>query len=257
MLEVKKTLVVFATHFGDFNSWEEAQKLTTALEKKRLEGVRVSLIGIGPVSAGKKFVELLELPDGVDVFADGTAACHNALGFSKGALPQYKEQLNPYFRVFLMLLGVGSPGTISTVLSGYFGNKALSETEVAWVDAALKQGARQGRFPTTVPQRLPWEEKKAGESEWVELATAGSTVWDGRGFGETGLRPFELATVRLQNMVSGIIANWGSLTPADDELLVQQGGAAVLGPSGECLYFYRDKGILTYVPMEDALAALK
>lgn len=156
-----------------------------------------------------------------------------------------------------MLLGVGSPGTIRTVLSGYFGNSELPTAKTSWVDEALKQGAAQGRFPTTVPQRLPWEAKKLGEEEWVDLATAGSTVWDGRGFGETGLRPFELATVRLQNMVSGIIEHWDELKPPDDELLVQQGGAAVLGASGEAEYFYRDKGILTYVPLEDALAAAR
>lgn len=39
----------------------------------------------------------------------------------------------------------------------------------------------------------------------LNLAEVGSGVWD-EGFGKDGLRPFELATIRLQNMVGGILA---------------------------------------------------
>jgi len=250
------TLLLFLTHFGDFNSWEVAQQVRTAMSEGRTGSAKVVLVGIGSVESGREFAKQLELPDNLELYADALGSCHKALGFSTGALPQYKESLNPYFRVFLMLLGVGSPGTIRTVLGGYFGDTSMPKEQTSWVDEALKQGARQGRFPTSVPRRLPWEDKPKDGGDYAELATAGSTVWDGRGFGETGLRPFELATVRLQNMVGGIIANWGKLKPDDDELLVQQGGAVVL-VGGEARYFFRDKGILTYVPITDALAALK
>lgn len=253
----KATVLLFITHFGDFNSWEVLQQLRTALRESRLGGARIRVVGIGSVKSGRKLAQLLDLPDGLELYADPAGACHQALGFSRGALPQYAETINPYLRVFLMLLGVGSPGTIRTVLSGYFGNNTLSREHTSWVDEALKQGAARGRFPTRVPQRLPWEAAKPGEDQWVDFAAAGSKVWDGRGFGETGLRPFELATVRLQNMVGGIIENWDELKPQDDELLVQQGGAVVLGAGGEAVYFYRDKGILTYAPVEDVLAVAR
>ena len=39
----------------------------------------------------------------------------------------------------------------------------------------------------------------------LKLEEVGSGVWD-EGFGKDGLRPFELATIRLQNMVGGISA---------------------------------------------------
>lgn len=250
-------VLLFITHFGDFNSWEVLQQLRTALREDRVGSARVAVVGIGTVESGRKLAKMLELPETLELYADPSGACHAALGFSRGALPEYAEVLNPYLRVFLMLLGVGSPGTIRTVLSGYFGNGALPKEKTSWVDEALKQGAVQGRFPTRVPQRLPWEASKPGEQEWVDLAEAGSQVWDGRGFGETGLRPFELATVRLQNMVGGIIYNWDDLKPPEDELLVQQGGAAVVGGDGQAVYFYRDKGILTYAPVEDVLAAAR
>eukprot|EP00933_Yihiella_yeosuensis_P036829 TRINITY_DN30645_c0_g1_i1.p1 TRINITY_DN30645_c0_g1~~TRINITY_DN30645_c0_g1_i1.p1 ORF type:complete len:419 (+),score=90.29 TRINITY_DN30645_c0_g1_i1:69-1325(+) len=241
--------IFFLTHWGDFNSWEVAQQICSAVKNKRIEGGSVSLIGIGSVAAGCRFAEMLELPPEVKIFADTGAACHSQLKFSHGALPQYSSELNPYFRVFLMLLGVGSPGTIWTVLSGYVGNRSLSPESTVWVDESLRQGGRLGRWPTTVP-RLP------GDGKMLELAEVGRGVWD-EAFGKDGLRPFELATVRLQNMCGGIIANWNDLKPDDDELLVQQGGALIADSNGEAKFYFRDKGILTYVPMEDAIKALQ
>lgn len=245
--ESQSSSVFFLTHWGDFNSWEVAQQVRTAVRVGRMNGPSVSLVGIGSPESGRKFAEMLELPSSVKLYADPTGACHSALHFSRGALPQYAASLNPYFRVFLMLLGVGSPGTIVTVLGGYFGDGSKSAEAKAWIDESLRQGAIRGRWPTSVP-RLP------GDGKMLNLAEVGSGVWD-EAFGKDGLRPFELATVRLQNMVGGIIAHWKELQPADDELLVQQGGALVTNAAGEAVYFYRDKGILTYVPMEEAIAA--
>jgi len=209
----------------------------------------VCLVGVGSVEAGRKFAQMLEVPADVRIYADPSAACHSAMHFSRGALPQYADSLNPYLRVFLMLLGVGSPGTIRTVLGGYFGNRSLPASATAWIDASLRQGAKQGRWPTAVPDLM-------GDGKMLSFAEVGSGVWDG-GFGKEGQRPFELATIRLQNMVGGIIANWSDLAPADDELLVQQGGALVTDANSDATFYYRDKGILTYVPMDSVIASLQ
>ncbi|CAK9070643.1 unnamed protein product, partial [Durusdinium trenchii] len=240
--------IFFLTHWGDFNSWEVAQQVRTAIQAKRLDASSICLVGIGSQSSGAKFAEMLELPADVKIYTDARASCYSALCFSRGALPQYSEQLNPYLRVFLMLLGVGSPGTIRTVLGGYIGDRSRPNSATAWIDDALRQGAKKGRWPTAVPDLL-------GDWKMLELAEVGNGVWD-EGFGQEGLRPFELATIRLQNMVGGIIANWSDLAPEDDELLVQQGGV-VITKNGKVTYYYRDKGILTYVPMEDAIKALQ
>ncbi|CAK9070642.1 unnamed protein product, partial [Durusdinium trenchii] len=207
--------IFFLTHWGDFNSWEVAQQVRTAIQAKRLDASSICLVGIGSQSSGAKFAEMLELPADVKIYTDARASCYSALCFSRGALPQYSEQLNPYLRVFLMLLGVGSPGTIRTVLGGYIGDRSRPNSATAWIDDALRQGAKKGRWPTAVPDLL-------GDWKMLELAEVGNGVWD-EGFGQEGLRPFELATIRLQNMVGGIIANWSDLAPEDDELLVQQG----------------------------------
>ena len=82
--------VFFLTHFGDFNSWEVAQQLRTAIRENRTGSARVVMVGIGSVESGKLFAEQLELPPALEVYADPTGTCHQALGFSTGALPQYK-----------------------------------------------------------------------------------------------------------------------------------------------------------------------
>jgi len=240
--------VFFLTHWADFNSWEVAQKLRTALKQGWVNSSSLAIVGIGSSEAGRQFVEMLALPQDVLVFADDQAGCHEALRFSRGALPEYSETLNPYFRVFLMLLGIGSPGTIRTVLGGYFGDRSMEPEKTIWIDDALRQNAKAGRWPAKVP--------RLSDGQMVDFAEIGRGVWDDT-FGTGGLRPMELATVRLQNMVGGILANWSKLAPADDELLVQQGGAVVLDSDSQAVYYYRDKGILTYAPVDETLTALK
>lgn len=239
--------IFFLTHWADFNSWEVAQHVASAVRNGLVSGQSVCLVGIGSVEAGLFFSKMLDVPEEVEIFADETASCHSALHFSRGAFPQYASSLNPYLRVFLMLLGVGSPGTIRTVLGGYFGDRSQSAQATQWIDESLRQGAKKGRFPTKVPQ-LP-------NMKMLDLAEVGSGVWD-EVFGKEGLRPMELATLRLQNMVGGIIANWSDLAPSDDELLVQQGGTLITNSEGKATFYFRDKGILTYVPMEEAIKAM-
>jgi len=71
--------------------------------------------------------------------------------------------------------------------------------------------------------------------------------------GEGYLRPFELATVRLQNMI-GILEQWGTLIPDNQDLVVQQGGTLVM-EGQDVIYRFDDKGILVYAPVAEAVAA--
>ncbi|GIL61004.1 hypothetical protein Vafri_15429 [Volvox africanus] len=66
-------------------------------------------------------------------------------------------------------------------------------------------------------------------------------------------RPFELATLRLFNMM-GILPKWSELCPPDPRLLTQQGGCLVF--SGEqVLLKHVDSGILRYADVDDILKA--
>ncbi|EFJ49943.1 hypothetical protein VOLCADRAFT_89241 [Volvox carteri f. nagariensis] len=66
-------------------------------------------------------------------------------------------------------------------------------------------------------------------------------------------RPFELATLRLFNMM-GILPKWSELCPADPSLLTQQGGCVVF--AGEQVVFkHVDSGILRYTDVDEILKA--
>jgi hypothetical protein len=62
----------------------------------------------------------------------------------------------------------------------------------------------------------------------------------GRGY----QRPFELATVRLQNMVE-VLGRWRTYVPSDDHL-TQRGGTLLLDADNTLLYSHRDAGILGF-----------
>ena len=67
-------------------------------------------------------------------------------------------------------------------------------------------------------------------------------------------RPFELATLRLQNMV-GILPNWSELV-SNDDLITQQGGTMVFEGS-ELIHMEKDTGILKYASVDKLIEALQ
>jgi hypothetical protein len=62
--------------------------------------------------------------------------------------------------------------------------------------------------------------------------------------GEGFQRPFELATVRLRNMVE-VLSHWRTYVPSDD-YLTQRGGTFLLDRDDSLLYSYRDPGLLGF-----------
>jgi hypothetical protein len=69
------------------------------------------------------------------------------------------------------------------------------------------------------------------------------------------LRPFELATVRLRNMVE-VLGAWRTYVPRDDHI-TQRGGTYLLDRDDSLLYSYRDPGILGFsATMADPLSFL-
>ncbi len=61
---------------------------------------------------------------------------------------------------------------------------------------------------------------------------------------ETSLRPFELATVRLRNMLE-VLGHWRTYVPADHHL-TQRGGTFVLEADNTLTAVHRDRGILGF-----------
>lgn len=62
--------------------------------------------------------------------------------------------------------------------------------------------------------------------------------------GEGFQRPFELATVRLQNMLE-VLGRWRTYAPTDD-YITQRGGTFLLETDDSVLYEHRDRGILGF-----------
>ena len=70
------------------------------------------------------------------------------------------------------------------------------------------------------------------------------------------MRPFELATLRLQNLKDVQLAHYDELKPADDRCLTQLGGCAVVGPGGAPLYSWVDRGLCDVPDFEALLEAI-
>jgi len=62
--------------------------------------------------------------------------------------------------------------------------------------------------------------------------------------GEGFQRPFELATVRLRNMLE-VLGHWRTYVPRDD-FITQRGGTYLLESDDTVLYCHRDRGILGF-----------
>ena len=214
-------VLLFLTQWGDFDSFELAQRLVDALPALAAANVRTAAIGVGSVAGARLFSELTSFPLEL-LHADPDAACYAALGFAPGAgrvggpFPAL-QGLPGSAKLLAMCAGLGSPGTLSEVFRGYLGDRdappvfnAGTNVDLAWRDAFNLVG--------------------------------------------TGFqRPFELATLRGSNMVT-ILRNWDTLAPADADLLVQRGGVCVFR-DGALTWRHDDAGILGYARPSEVLRA--
>jgi hypothetical protein len=146
------TILSCLSHFGDFNAWELTQQYQ-AIETS----ANIILVGIGSVEAAQKFSNDLDLDryEKITLLVDETGSLTEALGCYKGWLAIDKAHaekwpatdVNPYIKLFGMIFGFGSPGTIPKVLYGYTGNQNGDPSSRKWVVDALLQGSRKGRWP--------------------------------------------------------------------------------------------------------------
>ena len=117
-----------------------------------------------------------------------------------------------------------------------------------------RRGERVGRVGVAAPE--------AGAADGYELAADGSIV--SNKFDNTpalagwGRRPFELATLRLQNLIGVQGKNWEALKPVDDRCLTQLGGCVVVdGKSGgDALYSWVDRGLCDVADFDEMVEML-
>ena len=208
-LSKKKRLIVLLGSFADFDSFEYCQQLTAQSQQLANNSVDLVLIGIGNENAKEYFCRFNKI-DKKNVFAVKNADLHKKLNLNTGLVSPLPSIMN----LLIMCAGINSRGTIKEVIRGYCGDK--NAKSLFSYDEDIKIGS--------------------------------FSLFKGKMFDifskEEILRPFELATRRLMNMVE-ILTNWNKYVP-DASFLTQRGATILLNENDEVVYKFISESLLGY-----------
>ena len=216
----KYKLIVLFGLLGDFDSFEYAINLKNFIDNHQDKNLDIFVIAIGNQIGKEKFCNFTGFPaENLIVVSDNKI--HNDLEVSRGLDIGFGGWIN----MLLMLSGVNSFKTIKEVIRGYTGDgkakQIYSEYEKIDVLKFLKFSGNSFR----------------------------------KVFGDGYLRPFELATFRLNNM-NEIIQNWSDYI-LDEEYLPQRGASFLLNDQNQVVYKFFSKDVLGYSSnMRDPLGFL-
>ena len=212
----QRQLILLWPQLGDFDSLEYAWWLQRQAQQLQAAGVAVRAIGIGDRNSGQRFCDYTQFPANW-LFVDPTAALHDQLELYPGLAlkpPGLSPSQRSWFNLLLMCAGIGSPGTLSEVFRGYSGDRQAPQ--LIGDDEVVRA--------TPLPPLKGSFFQKAG----------------GTGF----QRPFELATLRLRNMME-VLGHWSAYVP-DAAYLTQRGGTFLFDAEGNLVYEHRDRNILGF-----------
>ena len=212
---VNHTLVLVLPQLGDFDSLEYAWWLNRETNEIKSQNIAIRAIAIGNLESGRKFCEYTGFP-GENLFIDQTASIHQELNLYAGLswnLPFFSPTQNAWLNLLLMCAGIGSKGTLKEVFRGYTGDR-------------------------NAPSLFSIDE----EININPLPSIKGSLFNRAG--KNYQRPFELATLRLQNMVE-VLNNWRTYVP-DDRYITQRGGTFLFNNQGKLIYEHRDQGILGF-----------
>ncbi|MDM9580463.1 peroxiredoxin-like family protein [Nostoc sp. GT001] len=209
-------LILVWPQLGDFDSLEYAWWLQRKAKKLPPEKLAIRAVGIGSRTSGTRFCQYTGFPP-ENLFVEPNAELHHQLKLYSGlnlTLPGLSVSHQAWLNLMLMCAGFGSPGTLREVFRGYRGDRQAPQLIE---DDEIIQG-------TPLP---------AFKGSFFRLA------------GPNGFqRPFELATLRLRNMVE-VLSNWYTYVP-NSAYLTQRGGTFLFDSKGQLLYSHRDPGILGF-----------
>ena len=211
-----KVLVLLWSQLGDFDNLEYAWWLNKESDKLIEKKISVKAIGIGDRNSGLKFCQYTGFPQDC-LYVDSTAELHRQLNLYEGLsvkFPWLSAKYSALLNLMLMCAGIGSPGTLSEVFRGYKGDR-------------------------TAPQLIADDEVIKG----TPLPNIKGSMFKLAG-GTNFQRPFELATLRLQNMTE-VLSNWNTYVP-DAAYLTQRGATFLFNADGKLLYEHRDRNILGF-----------
>ncbi|KGF91923.1 MULTISPECIES: AhpC/TSA family protein [Prochlorococcus] len=203
-----KLIVLFGL-LGDFDSFEYAINLKNFLDNHPDKNLDVFAIAIGNQNGKEKFCNFTGFnEDNLVVVSDNQI--HNDLKVSKGL----DIGLGGWINMLLMLSGINSFKTIREVIRGYTGDRKAkqiySEFDKIDVLKILKFSGNSFR----------------------------------KFFGDGYLRPFELATFRLNNM-NEIIKNWDDYI-LNEKYLPQRGASFLLNDKNQVIYKFFSSDVLGY-----------
>ena len=207
----KYKLIILFGLLGDFDSFEYAINLTKFLDSNQNADLNIFALGIGNKIDKEKFCNFTGFPrENLEVVPDNKI--HNDLMASKGI----DVGLGGWINMLLMLSGVNSLKTIKEVIRGYTGDRnskqIFSELDQIKLLNILEFSGNSFKFA----------------------------------FGDGYLRPFELATFRLKNMIE-IIQNWEDYI-FNDQFLPQRGASFILNNQNQVIYKYFSHDVLGYSP---------
>jgi len=214
-----KLLVLFGL-LGDFDSFEYAINLKNFIDNYQDTNLDIFAIAIGTKQGKEKFCNFTGFSEkNLIVVSDNQI--HNNLKISRGL----DTGLGGWVNMLLMLSGINSPKTIKEVIRGYTGDRKAKQiySEFDNIDI-LKFLNFSGNSFSQV-------------------------------FGDGYLRPFELATFRLNNMKE-IIQNWGDYI-LHEKYLPQRGASFLINHKNQVIYKFFSSDVLGYSPnMRDPLGFL-
>ena len=218
--EKKFKLIVLFGLLGDFDSFEYAINLKSFIDKNQDKNLDIFAIAIGNQNGKEKFCKFTGFSK-ENLIVVSNNQIHNNLKVSRGL----DIGLGGWINMLLMLSGINSFKTIKEVIRGYTGDRKAKQ--------------------------IYSEFEKIEVLEFLKFS--GNSFK--KVFGEGYLRPFELATFRLNNM-NEIIKNWSDYI-LNEKYLPQRGASFLLNNKNQVIYKFFSSDVLGYSSnMRDPLGFL-
>ena len=202
-------LIVLLGLLGDFDSFEYAINLKNFIDNNEDKNLDIFAIAIGNQIGKQKFCKFTGFrEENLIVVSDNRI--HNNLEVSRGL----DTGLGGWFNMLLMLSGINSFKTIKEVIRGYTGDRKAKQIY----------------------------------SEFDQIDVLKFLKFSGNSFrhffGSGYLRPFELATFRLNNM-NEIIKNWSDYI-LHEKYLPQRSASFLLNDKNQVIYKFYSNDVLGY-----------
>ena len=216
----KYKLIVLLGLLGDFDSFEYAINLKKFISDRQNKDIDIFAIAIGNKIGKEKFCKFTGFPKkNLEVVQDNNI--HQDLMVSKGI----DIGLGGWINMLIMLSGINSLKTIKEVFRGYTGDRNSNQ--------------------------IFSDEDQINLFNLIKFSGVLFKDTCGDGY----LRPFELATYRLKNMLE-ILQNWNDYI-IDNKYLPQRGASFLLDDQDQIIYKYFSNDVLGYSSkMEDPIAFL-